>query len=247
MLTIDQILKKSNRKVEDFRETSRIDFLRKNAFNEHGMTYLAAEDIRTEQIKAAFKENGGTYHRDLGWHAPNWIPGIKMVCCRFDDIAEWIGTRWVLRSYAIEKIRQEKGRKMRGKRELLSDFIGKTNEIITFTAKFSSCNQTHFFNPDYIFGGLPNKWDFYFLNEGKNIVRFTTAWYDPQKVKEFCGGRELTFKAKVLRASNEFGRKITTIAWPEVVRKDGRMLKDFARLVGKDHIEDVDEVEKEAK
>lgn len=245
-MTIDQILKKSDRSAEDFKASERLKFLRKNAFNEHGMTYLAAEDIRTEQIKAAFKESGGTFHRELGWHAPNWIPGIKMVCCRFDDISEWIGARWVLKAYAIEKIRTEKGRKKRGKRELLSEFIGRTNETITFTAKFSSCNQTHFENQDYIFGGLSNKWDFYFLNEGKNIVRFTTAWYDPQKVKEFCGGRELTFKAKVLRATNEFGRKVTVIARPEIVRKDGRLLKDYARLVEKNPFGEAEEKTKEA-
>lgn len=242
MWSIDQILKKNEGKAEDYKEFQKRNFYKRFAFNDRGNTYVCIEDIRTEDEKTAFKAAGGIYTKNMGWHAPNPVRGFKTVPCRFSDVCEYDGAAWHLRAFSFESVVKAGVDKRTGKRARMSEFIGKVGEYAEFNAKLETCYETHFQNDNKIFGGLEKKWDYVLRNEGKNIVVFSSAWYDPEKVKEFFGRRTVKVRAKVMANNERFGRKETYIGYPTIVRADGKNLKEFACIAG---LKSFDEVKDE--
>jgi len=233
MMTTAEIIAMCNKKAEEQKVAARFEHYRRFGFNEHGVTYIAFENVNTTELQQEFRSKGGFYDKVLGWHANHWIEGFRMKACRFDDVCINRNGRWFTQKYLVDKIRRECATKHLCKRDATSEFVGEVRQDINVRVRLVKMYETAFRNPNYEYGGTEKKWDMVFKDANGNIFKFTTSWYDHDKVVEFCGKAWLNVTAKVICHVDGFGRKETKIGYPTIMRGK-RFLKDYARMTSKE-------------
>ena len=237
MLSIDQIIKNNQRMVEAQKEESKRRFYKNFGFSDRGYTWVATQKVITDDERGRFKAQGGWFDRFLGWHSPRPITGFKTLRIHFDQIVEWKNGMWMTQKYKVETLRREAAKSRLTKRDALSKFIGKINEVTSFDARLIDIVETPFVNDMFAVGGMEHYYNYYFRTTEGDIARFGTAWYDPEKVRTYCGkNRLLHIEAKVAKHYDGYGRCETTITYPKITRKgmSCKTLADCARILKKD-------------
>ena len=128
----EKAIKEKTRKQEWVQE-ERKNFLKNNAFNENGDTFIFLGN--TYEIKDKIKETGAKYDSFLGWHIDHEVEGFKMAKVEADDILECTDNS-VEYSYKKCKELKQKAEEKQKENEPVSEWYGKKDDSVELTVKY---------------------------------------------------------------------------------------------------------------
>jgi len=235
MLNADQILNAGS-KIQDRRmQEAKEKYCTRFGYDRNGYTYILLESLSNLDRRKAFKSMGGLYDKFLGWHCSHRVEGFEMRRASMKDIATFDHGRWWTMKNKVDEFRREKCRVILTKRDAKSEFVGDVlhGEVISTSVRLVSCEETAYRDnmwgiPNYY--ALPYRWDYRFADREGNILLFSSAYYIPEKVKEWFNGGWARVKAKVVRHDSSYGVKITRIMYPEMSRRGKPSLSEYAKV-----------------